>query len=206
MTKAVNITTDTLSAAHAEALTSAVGRRVAQARRKLVLSQDQLAALSGASKGTIVQIEQGRANPSITSLCRLAVALQMSVEDLVSAPEPAGALTVVSGAPKVLWHGPKGGHASLVIGTRGPNMLELWQWKLGAGERYASPGHSPGTREIVSVEKGRLGLEIGDRVEIIAAGSAAVFDADRQHGDIGRGNGATEFMMVVEEPQGRPRV
>lgn len=201
MTKAVNISTDALGVARAEALTTAVGRRVGEARRKLGLSQDQLAALSGASKGTIVQIEQGRANPSITSLCRLAVALEMSVEDLVSAPEPAGALTVVSTDPKLLWTGPLGGSASLIVGTRGPNMLELWQWKLGAGERYESPGHSPGTREILSVEKGKLGLEIAGHVEVIPAGAAAVFDADRPHTYIGRGTGVTAFTMVVEEPE-----
>lgn len=206
MTTAVNITTDALSAARAAGLTSSLGRRVAEARRKLGLSQDQLAALSGASKGTIVQIEQGRANPSITSLCRLAIALGMSVEDLVSEAAPADVAIAVSSRPKVLWKGPNGGRASLVIGARGPNMLELWQWQLRAGERYASPGHSAGTREIVSVEKGVLGLEIADRIETIAAGQAAVFDANRPHAYIGHGRGLTTFTMVVEEPEARRRM
>lgn len=202
MTKTVNITTDALSAARAEVLTSSVGRRVAEARRRLKLSQDQLAARSGASKGTIVQIEQGRANPSITSLCRLAVALEMSVEDLVSEPEPAGSSVTVSAKPKLLWTGPKGGSASLVIGARGPNMLELWQWSLAPGERYVSPGHSPGTREIVSVAKGVLGIELSGVQHTLKAGAAAVYEADSPHAYTGKGRGLTVFTMVVEEPEG----
>lgn len=202
MTTSVNISTDAQSAARAADLTSSLGRRVAEARRKLGLSQDQLAARSGASKGTIVQIEQGRANPSITSLCRLAIALGMSVEDLVSEGAPADVPIAVSTRPKVLWKGPAGGRASLVIGARGPHMLELWQWQLGAGERYVSPGHSPGTREIVSVARGVLGIELAGVQHTLKAGAAAVYDADHPHTYIGRGRGLTMFTMVVEEPGG----
>ncbi|MEZ5923682.1 MAG: helix-turn-helix domain-containing protein [Hyphomicrobiaceae bacterium] len=201
MTDPVNTSTDAQSAARAADLTSSLGRRVAEARRKLGLSQDQLATRSGASKGTIVQIEQGRANPSITSLCRLAIALHMSVEDLVSEAAPAEAGITISSKAKVLWRGPKGGRASLIIGARGPNMLELWQWRLASGERYASPGHLPGTREIVSVEKGVLGIEIGGVQHILRAGAAAVYDADRSHVYSGQTRFVTTFTMVVEEPQ-----
>ena len=42
---------------------------------------------------------------------------------------------------------------------------------------------------------------VADRIEIVAAGSAAVFEADRPHAYVGRGPGATAFTMVVEEPE-----
>jgi transcriptional regulator with XRE-family HTH domain len=192
--------TDTSSEQIAADLASSIGRRVAEARRKLGLSQDQLATLSGASKGTIVQIEQGNANPSITSICRLAVALQVSVEELVSEPPVTSVRFNLADKPKVLWRGPKGGSASLLIGARGPNMLELWQWRLARGERYSSPGHSPGTREIVHVEKGSIAIEIADVARNMVAGVAGVFEADQPHAYVGNGPGVAHFTMVVEEP------
>ena len=200
MAQTVNIMTDTSSAQIAADLASAIGRRVVEARRKLGLSQDQLATLSGASKGTIVQIEQGKANPNITSICRLAVALQVSVEDLVSEPPSASIRFNLADTAKVLWRGPKGGRASMLIGARGPNMLELWKWQLARGERYASPGHSNGTREIVHVEKGSIVIEIAGAARHVVAGTAAVFEADQPHAYVGHGPGVASFTMVVEEP------
>ncbi|MEZ5774675.1 MAG: helix-turn-helix domain-containing protein [Hyphomicrobiaceae bacterium] len=182
-------------------LAASVGRRVVAARKRLGLSQDELASASGASKGTIVQIEQGRANPSIASLCRLAVALGLSVEDLISEPVGTSVQVILAPEPRMLWNGPEGGSAHLLIGTRGANMLELWQWRLADGERFDSPGHTIGTREIIAVEEGALAIEVGGTSHIVRAGAAASFEADRPHAYIGRGSSVTLFKMVVEEPE-----
>ena len=205
MDQTVNIMTDPSSEQIAAELASSIGRRVADGRRRLGISQDQLAILSGASKGTIVQIEQGKANPNITSICRIAVALRVSVEELVSEPPPTSVRFNLADTPKVLWRGPKGGSASLLIGARGPNMLELWKWRLARGEHYVSPGHSPGTREIVHVEKGAIAVEIADVARNIGAGVSAVFEADLPHAYVGRGPGIAHFTMVVEEPASQKR-
>ncbi len=170
------------------------------ARRRLHLSQDQLATRSGVSKGTIVQIEQGHANPSISSLCRIAVSLGISVEELVTTPSPSAARIVVVSEVKLLWQGPNGGSARLLVGTTGPNMLELWTWQLGHGEWYRSDGHSPGTRELITVNRGKLQIENDGEVVEITAGMSASFEADRPHGYCGKARGFTSFSMVVEEP------
>ena len=34
----------------------------------------------------------------------------------------------------ILWRGPRGGTASLLAGSSGPDMLELWAWELRPGE------------------------------------------------------------------------
>jgi len=167
------------------------------------LSQDQLAVRSGVSKGTIVQIEQGHANPSISSLCRIAVALGVSVEDLVSAPSRTAAKIVVAREAKLLWRGRHGGSARLLIGTTGPNMLELWSWELAQDERYQSDGHSSGTREIIHVSRGTLRIEIAGEIFEIKAGSSATYEADQAHAYCGRARGLTVFTMVVEEPGSR---
>jgi transcriptional regulator with XRE-family HTH domain len=205
MTTAVNKMTRAMPADRAgsiatEKLAGLLADNVSAARRRMRLSQDQLAARSGVSKGTIVQIEQGHANPSISSLCRIAVALGVSVEDLVSSPLQDTANIIVAREVKLLWQGPQGGSARLHIGTSGPNMLELWSWELTSGERYESDGHSPGTREIVYVQKGVLRIEIAGEIVELVAGSSATYEADRPHAYSGKARGLTVFTMVVEEP------
>ncbi len=84
-------------------------------------------------------------------------------------------------------------------------MLELWHWQLAKGERYESPGHSAGTREILHVEKGSISVEIAGAIEILRAPAAAVFEADVPHAYAGQGAGMASFTMVVEEPGVRKR-
>ena len=64
------------------ALADIVAQRIGSLRRALGLSFDGLAQRAGVAKGTLVQIEGRRANPSISTLCRLAAALGVSVADL----------------------------------------------------------------------------------------------------------------------------
>ncbi|MER9140028.1 helix-turn-helix domain-containing protein [Mesorhizobium sp. M0830] len=47
------------------------------------MSLDALARRAGLSKGTVVAIEQAKANPSVGVLCRLAFAFSLSVTDLL---------------------------------------------------------------------------------------------------------------------------
>jgi transcriptional regulator with XRE-family HTH domain len=199
MTQLVNILTEP-ARSHEREMTQCLSRNLLATRRGFELSQDQLARRSGVSKGTIVQIEQGRGNPSIGSLWRLAAALGLSVEDLVSAARPADARIAAAASAKTLWRGPRGGTGKLLIGTSGPDMLEFWHWRLAPGERHESAGHSPGTREILNIAKGALRLELGGRSYEIGAGSSIAFAADERHAYACKGKTPTVFAMVVDEP------
>lgn len=52
-----------------------IGRRIAERRRQIAITQDELAAGSGIDSSNIRAYENGRAMPSIYSLVRIAVAL-----------------------------------------------------------------------------------------------------------------------------------
>jgi len=145
----------------ADLLNGAIARRIALLRKGKQQSFDELAVRSGVSKGMLVQIEQGRANPSIATLCRLAAGLGVSVADLISAGDESKSPVhvVAPDETRILWKGPKGGSAALLVGSDGPDMLELWSWTLQPGERYEARPHSAGTLELVHVQQGSLALE-----------------------------------------------
>lgn len=183
-------------------IAAAVATRIATLRKEHGLSFDALAQRAGVSKGTLVQIEQGRANPSISTLCRLAAALEVSVADLVTPVEgPEHVVTVIGpSGVRCLWNGPQGGSAVLMAGTPGPEMLELWQWELMPGERFDANGHGSGTREIVHVMSGNLALEIDGQTAIVGTGSSAIARTDKPHAYRNPGNSPVRFTMVVHEP------
>lgn len=182
-------------------MNEAIARRVGSLRKGSQLTFDELAARSDISKGMLVQIEQGRANPSISTLCKLAAALRVSVADLVSVgDDPSRAVRIVApGMAPVLWQGSKGGAATLLVGSEGPDMLELWDWCMQPGERFESRPHPAGTQELLHVIEGTLALEVDGRTHLIGAGASAFARTDCAHAYLCHGKKKVRFSMVVYE-------
>lgn len=198
MTATVNI--PTAPAAHGLDVIEAVSRRIQARRRERRLSLDQLSTRSGVSKGMLVQIERGATNPSIGTLCKVAAALGASIADLVDAAGPSRPGVVPAPGPRVLWKGPKGGSATLLVGSTGPHMLELWTWELLPGERYDAIAHPAGTQELLHVTHGRLALTVDATTFAIPAGRSSSALTDRPHAYSCLGGRPVRFTMVVAEP------
>ena len=186
----------------ADEINEQVALRVAELRRTHSLSFDALAARSDISKGMQVAIEQGRANPSIGTLCKLAAALRVSLAELLAeGPQTSNRVQIVpADRAKVLWQGPKGGLATLTVGSSGPGMLELWEWTMCPGEKFQSKGHPNGTVELLSVKEGTLLLEVDGVEHLVTAQHRAVAMTDRPHAYACHGVRRTRFLMVVHEP------
>jgi transcriptional regulator with XRE-family HTH domain len=204
VTLGVNILTRAKTRARdpGELVNGTIARRIALLRKGRQQSFDELAMRCGVSKGMLVQIEQGRANPSIATLCRLAAGLGVSIVDLVSTEEeaPSSVQLVPPGRARILWTGPHGGSATLLVGSDGPDMLELWSWLLQPRERYEARAHSAGTIELVHVEAGALTIDVDGSTQVVAAGASAFARTDRPHAYACHGRAKTRFSMAVFEP------
>jgi transcriptional regulator with XRE-family HTH domain len=201
MTARVNISTvPSAAGAGDRGVLAAVAAKVEALRRERRLSLDQLSARAGVSKGMLVQIERQATNPSIATLCRIAAALGVSVADLLEPPGAEQAPVIAPGHPKVLWRGPRGGSATLLVGSSGPDMLELWAWELRAGERYDAVAHPEGTQELLQVHSGRLAVLFGRVSHLVGQGRSARAWTDRPHSYACVGRRPVRFTMVVFEP------
>jgi transcriptional regulator with XRE-family HTH domain len=210
MTDTVKMMTAAIGEAADRSVMATLSARIRELRRTRRLSLDQLAARASVSKGMLVQIENGQANPSIAILCKVAAALGASVADLVQVGGQRPVEVLPAAAPRLLWRGPKGGTATLLVGSTGPDMLELWSWQLRPGERYEAPAHPEGTQELINVVQGKLALGFGGIHYIVDAGGSAVAYTDRPHAYECAGKRATTFTMVVAEwhtsPRAKPRL
>jgi transcriptional regulator with XRE-family HTH domain len=183
-------------------LAATVAARIFELRKSKGLSFDALAQKAGVAKGTLVQIEQQRGNPSISTLCRLAAALDVSVADLVAPTEATMRAVTLIGRDdaRLLWAGPFGGTATLLAGTQGPDMLEIWNWVLMPGESFEATEHGAGTRELIHVTEGMLALTVDSATHLVAAGGSAIALTDRPHAYANPGKEPLRFTMIVHEP------
>lgn len=68
-------------------LYASLGKVISERRRRLNLTQDELAAESGVNRAFISNIEQGKRNPSIGALSSIAAGLRMRVSNLIAKSE-----------------------------------------------------------------------------------------------------------------------
>lgn len=179
-----------------------VGANCAAFRRERALSLDALAKIAGLSKGMLVEIEQRRTNPSISTLCRIANALQVGLWDLLS--ERMTASRLVRHSPtdgKQLWHTAAGSTAVLIDAARVLDVGgELWRWRLEPAEAFDGVAHPAGTTEFLHVLRGTLTVEVGREALECGVGESLRIRADAPHRYRNLNDQACEFMMCVIEP------
>lgn len=185
--------------ANASRINEALSASLKQYRSQKKMSLDAFSRLAGVSKGMLVEIEACRANPSIAILCKLAAAMGVSVADIVNVASKPNAHLIASEDIPCLWHGDRGGTARLLAGTSGPDMIELWEWKMHPGEIFDSQGHSDGTCELLHVVQGSLLLTLGDERLSVNEGCSVIARTDLPHSYVCNEGGPLKFTMTVSE-------
>ena len=188
-----------------ETVTEAVARNVREARTGRGWTLEKLANRSGVSKGMVVQIEQGRTNPSIRTLSKVSEALGVSLPDLVDTGGGRIVRVVEGSEAARLWSTPSGSSARLLVGGHQPDFTELWEWVLAPGEEYVGQAHSPGMRELIHVLEGSLTLVVGDEEVGLAEAASATYAADQPHRYCNDTDDWVRLVLVMVDPTGPPR-
>ncbi|MGI5126034.1 helix-turn-helix domain-containing protein [Pseudonocardia sp. CA-107938] len=183
-----------------DAVAAAVGRNVRALRQQRRLTIDALAGAAGVSRGTVIQIESGKANPSIATLVALSEALQVGVASIVDAGgDPRVVVRRSTEAPH-LWTSDAGSEAILRIGTDPPDLVELWDWTLLPGDAFDGLAHPLGTEEILCVVSGQLEITVGETSTRLAVDDTVMFQAHAAHRYACVGDAPVRFTMVVLQP------
>jgi len=183
-----------------DTVAAAVGRNVRALRHQRRMTIDALAAAAGVSRGTVIQIETARGNPSIGTLVGLAAALRVGVASLVDGDAEPRVVVRRGAEAAQLWTSAAGSSAVFRIGTDPPDVVELWDWTLQPGDGFDGDAHPMGTQEVLSVLEGRLGLRVGRSEQILDAGDTVLFQAHAPHRYHGAGLTPVRFVMVVLQP------
>src|SRR5215475_9442797 len=100
-----------------DAVTAAVAHNLRRLRTDRGWSLDQLAARSGVSKGMLVHLEAARTNPSLSTLCKLAETLGISLAGLIELHDQPKVQVLGPGTRVRLWSGDEGSWGDLLVGS-----------------------------------------------------------------------------------------
>jgi transcriptional regulator with XRE-family HTH domain len=149
-------------------------RRLREARG---LSQQQMAGIAGIPRPTWASLEAGAANPTLHVLGRAAAALAVSIEELIGPPRTAARRFAAGEWPEKRRQGAR---IRPLLPEAIPG-LEIARMELVPGGQLGGVPHTPGTREYLSCESGRIELVAsGERWEL-GPGDALVFRGDQRH-------------------------
>lgn len=156
-----------------------VGVRVRSIRESRGVSLRALADLSGLSANAISLIERGESSPTISSLQRLAAALEVPLTALL---EEEHKQTTVFTSPEVRLRSQVDGLEleSLGIGLRN-QQLEPFLFTVEAGaDKLDGPVSHPG-EEFVHCLEGEIEYCVGEQIYRLDAGCSLLFEATRPH-------------------------
>jgi transcriptional regulator with XRE-family HTH domain len=152
-------------------------KNVKQLREARGLTQQQIAKLASVPRATWANLESGDANPTLGVLHKVALALQISIEELISSPRaacqfyPRGTLPVrVQGECTV----------RKLLPDPIPGM-EIERIELLAGVRMTGVPHTPGAREYLTCESGEIVLVAAGERWQLSAGDVVAFRGDQRH-------------------------
>ncbi len=193
------VTMDDISS---ERLAGYLATNLREAREQRRLTQNRLAELSRIPRSTLASIETGSSNPTLAILSRLSAALQVSLEELLTAPRSSTQLFPHGSLP-VLRRG-KGSGVSVAKLLPDPIPgMEIDRMELPPGTRMAGTPHRRGTREYLVCESGAIATWVdGERFEL-QVGDLLAFPGDCRHsyGCVGPET-AVGFSVVVLAPAG----
>lgn len=182
----------------ADDLSGRLADNVRQLRRARQKTQQQMAKLAGVPRATWANLESGGANPTLAVLHAVATALGVSLEELLAPPRATGRHYPVD---------------QLAAHTRGrvrirkllPDVvpgMDIERMELPAGARMTGVPHTPGTREYLTCERGRIRLVAsGDKFDL-EPGDVVAFRGDQRHSyaNIGEGTAIGYSVVMLVSP------
>lgn len=182
---------------HTEAIHRHLGGRVRQLRTAQGWSLETLAGASGVSRSMLSEIEREQANPTLAVTLRIARAFNMTLGELLEAPEATSNVAIIRADDRA-YHYRSDRHCR--IRTLSPLNLEkdveFYEVQLQPGGGLRSAAHFEGTREFLTVQQGRVRLESGGDVEQLGPGDSASYRADLPHAILNVGDDEALVFLV----------
>lgn len=182
-----------------EAVNHDLGGRVKHLRATRGWSLEALANASGVSRSMLSQIEREQANPTLAVTLRIARAFGLSLGELLEMPGASSAMTVIRSDDHTYHYR---SDKDCQIRTLSPLNLEkdveFYELRLKPGGALRSAPHFEGTREFLTVQKGRFCVESAGDSEELNSGDSASYRADVPHAIINAGKSeAAAFLLVI---------
>ena len=148
-------------------------------RRKKGVSQNQLSELADIPRSTITHMESGDGNPSLSNLCKLAAALSISIEELLSRPRSECTLLKAAKVPVLdRSSGKVRVHKLMPDTVRG---IEIDKVEIQGHSSMSGRPHLLGSKEYLMTLAGEVTVSVAGEDYAVAAGDVLAFPGDQRH-------------------------
>ncbi len=180
-----------------DAISRHLGTRVRQLRTERDWSLEALASASGVSRSMLSQIEREEANPTLAVTMRIARAFGMELGELLQMPAASSKVAVIRANDRAYHYR---SDKDCRIRTLSPLNLEkdveFYEVQLQPGGALRSSPHFEGTREFLTVQKGRIRVESGGDADELDPGDSANYRADVPHAIVNAGKSEAVIFLV----------
>ncbi len=160
-------------------------------------SLEALAQASGVSRSMLSQIEREQANTTLSVTLRIARAFGLGMGELLEMPGAVSAVTVIRAHDHTYHYR---SDKDCRIRTLSPLNLEkdveFYEVVLQPGGALRSSPHFEGTREFLTVQRGRVRVESAGDAEDLNPGDSASYRADVPHAILNAGRSEAAMFLV----------
>lgn len=173
-----------------------IAENLTRIRKEKALSLDQVAQQSGVSKSMIHQIESGASSPTIATLWRIALGLQIPFTALIEKTIPESVVIHKDDLP-ALNNGDEHYHLYAFFPVTEGRDFEVLFLDMEPGAISESEPHAPGTTEYIIATGGVMEVRVGERTYQVGPDGGIFFAADKPHAYCNRSDKPVKATMVI---------
>jgi transcriptional regulator with XRE-family HTH domain len=192
--------TDDSKAGPGGTLGSDLAARVRALRTQRGWSLKGMSDLCGVSRSMLSQIERGEANPTVAVALAIATAFNISLDELV-APDQHSPLEVIhADDPHYVYRSDDACRIRTLSPLNSQRQLEFYEITLQPDGALRSAAHFTGTREHLTVQRGRVRVEAGRHASDLRAGDSIAYPADVPHAIVNIGRRPASVYLIDTVP------
>lgn len=179
---------------------SALGAHLAERLRGLRTqrgwSLEKLSSICGVSRSMLSQIERREANPTVAVALAIARALGVTLDELVTPPDERDLKIIRSDDTQYLYRSDESCRIRTLSPLSAERELEFYEIALEPGGELRSAPHFRGTREFLTVRKGRVRVESGHDHTDLQVGDSIAYPADVAHAIVNAHSGRSIVYLI----------
>ncbi len=182
----------------AEEVSRHVCGRIHELRRERGWSLDVLSRASGVSRSMLSQIEREQANPTLGVIVKIAGALGLSVAELVEQDAPAQNIEIIRAEDRShIFRSDQNCSIRTLSPLHLEKDVEFYEVLLSPDGALRSAAHFQGTREFLTVQKGKITVVSDSETVELSKGDSASYRADVPHEIRNSSKGESLVFLVV---------
>jgi transcriptional regulator with XRE-family HTH domain len=174
-----------------------IGSRLGDLRKRKKMTLDELSSKSGVSKSIISQIERNISNPTISTVMRIAEALDETLSGFFMDINTEKSSSIENFKETPVINSNDGLYELSILGAG--ETVSWLQWYLLTMKpkgKLLSKSHGSNTYENITVISGEIEIQLKKQKELLKSGDTFRFATNQEHTLINRSKSITKILMV----------